>query len=86
MVVKVILAMLRNVNQFRNMSQGHNQELTDFLKSNPGFKALCWKVFHFKKNFIKKLDEHILDDDPNNTDQKNVKIHEIDFNKKQKKK
>lgn len=50
---------------YNQMSKGDLPELTNFLKTNQGFKSLSWKIFHFKNDFLKKLDEHILEDEDN---------------------
>ena len=83
-MIKLVLSLLKNVRNIQNLTnQQHNAQLTQFLKKNEGFKSLSWKLFHFKKDIIKKLDETILDDDDNSKSKK--KIHEIDFNKTKKK-
>ena len=48
------------IRNFRSMNSGDLPQLTSFLKSNQGFKQMCWKFFHFKKNIAKKLDDHIM--------------------------
>lgn len=51
---------MRSYNQ---INRGDMPQLTNFLKNNSGFQSLSWKIFHFKNDFIKKLDETILEDD-----------------------
>jgi hypothetical protein len=45
------------------MNSGDLPELTNFLKTNPSFKQISWKFFHFKNNIAKKLDDHIMSED-----------------------
>lgn len=52
--------LIRSFNQMGQLNKGDMPELTNFLKTNPGFQSLSWKIFHFKNDLIKKLDEKIL--------------------------
>ena len=38
----------------------HNHQLTQFLKNNPAFRRLAWRIYHIKTKMIKDLDEKLI--------------------------
>ena len=40
----------------------HDPQLTQFLKNNPQFRKMAWKIHHFKNKSVDSLDEKLIQD------------------------
>ena len=54
---------MKGFEHLKSADKGDMPELTNFLKQSQGFKSLSWKIFHFKNDVVKKLDQMFVEND-----------------------
>ena len=40
----------------------HDPQVTQYLKNNPAFRKMAWKVHHFRNQSFQDLDKKLLDE------------------------